>query len=38
MADSIFWYYLEELPEQEAAWKEWQHSLSGWHRFNTFYT
>ena len=32
------WGYLEELPEQEAAWKEWQHSLSGWHRFNTFYT
>ncbi|MEI8244205.1 MAG: hypothetical protein WCI51_00155 [Lentisphaerota bacterium] len=38
MSDRIFWYYLEELPEQEAAWKEWQHSLSGWHRFNTFYT
>ena len=38
MADSIFWNYLEELPEQEAAWKEWQHSLASWHRFNTFYT
>ena len=38
MADNILWNYLEELPEQEAAWKEWQHSLSGWHRFNTFYT
>ena len=38
MADSIFWNYLEELPEQEAAWREWQHSLAGWHRFNTFYT
>ena len=38
MADSIFWNYLEKLPEQEAAWKEWQNSLSGWHRFNTFYT
>ena len=36
--DKIFWNYLEELPEQEAAWKEWQHSLTGWHRFNTFYT
>ena len=38
MADRIFWNYLEKLPEQEAAWKEWQNSLSGWHRFNTFYT
>jgi len=38
MADSIFWNYLEELLEQEAAWKEWQHGLSGWHLFNTFYT
>ena len=38
MSDRIFWNYLEELPEQEAAWKEWQHSLTGWHRFNTFYT
>jgi hypothetical protein len=26
------------LPEQEAAWKEWQSGLTGWHRFNTFYT
>ena len=32
------WGYLEELPEQEAAWKEWQSGLAGWHRFNTFYT
>ena len=37
MADNILWNYLEELPEQEAAWKEWQH-LAGWNRFNTFYT
>ena len=36
--DKIFWEYLEELPEQEAAWREWQSGLSGWHRFNTFYT
>lgn len=38
MSDKIFWNYLEELPEQEAAWKEWQSGLTGWHRFNTFYT
>ena len=38
MADNILWNYLEELPEQEAAWKEWQSGLTGWHRFNTFYT
>ena len=38
MADRILWNYLEELPEQDAAWKEWQNSLSGWHCFNTFYT
>ena len=38
MADSIFWNYLEELPEQEAAWREWQCNLASWHRFNTFYT
>ncbi len=38
MSDKIFWHYLEELPEQEAAWKEWLSGLSGWHRFNTFYT
>ena len=38
MADRIFWNYLEKLPEQEAAWKEWQSGLTGWHRFNTFYT
>ena len=35
--DSIFWRYLEELPEQEAAWREWQR-LTCWHSFNTFYT
>ena len=38
MADNILWNYLEELPEQEAAWREWQSGLAGWHRFNTFYT
>jgi len=38
LADRILWNYLEELPEQEAAWKEWQHSLADWHRFNIFYT
>jgi len=38
MADNILWNYLEELPEQEAAWKEWQSGLAGWHRFNIFYT
>ncbi len=27
MADSVLWEYLEELPEQEAAWKEWQSGL-----------
>ena len=26
------------MPEQEAAWKEWQSGLMGWHSFNTFYT
>jgi len=36
--DKIFWKYLEELPEQEAAWKEWSSRLANWHRFNTFYT
>ena len=38
MADSILWNYLEELPEQEAAWSEWNSRLTGWHCFNTFYT
>jgi len=38
MSDRIFWNYLEELPEQEAAWYELHHRLSGWHHFNTFYT
>ena len=38
MYDRIFWNYLEELPKQEAAWREWQSGLAGWHRFNTFYT
>ena len=38
MADNILWNYLEELPEQEAAWCEWCSRLDGWHRFNTFYT
>ncbi len=34
--DRIFWNYLEGGPEQEAAWKEWQSGLTGWHRFNIF--
>ena len=38
LADRILWNYLEELPEPEATWKEWQSRLAGWHRFNTFYT
>ena len=38
MADRIFWNYLEELPEQEAAWREWSFGLTGWHLFNIFYT
>ena len=38
MSDSIFWNYLEELPEQEAAWIEWERRLASWHRFNTLYT
>ena len=38
MNDSIFWNYLAELPVQEAAWREWESRLAGWHRFNTFYT
>jgi len=37
MNDSIFWEYLEELPEHKAAWIEWSRRLKGWHRFNTFY-
>lgn len=38
MIDRIFWEYLEELPEHEAAWQEWQQRLASWPRFNTFYT
>jgi hypothetical protein len=38
MSDSILWNYLEELPEHEAAWHEWNCRLADWHRFNTFYT
>ena len=38
MTGRIFWNYLEELPEQEAAWCEWSRRLDAWHRFNTFYT
>ena len=38
MNDIILWNYLEELPEQEAAWHDWQCNLARWHRFNTFYT
>ena len=37
MTDRILWEYLEKLPEQEAAWREWQ-CLARWYRFNTFYT
>ncbi len=37
MTDRILWNYLEELPEQEASWREWQ-CLARWHRFNIFYT
>jgi len=36
--DRILWNYLEALPEQEAAWKEWSFRLTNWHRFNIFYT
>ena len=38
MADNILWNCLEELPVQEAALKEWQSILMGWHSFNTSYT
>lgn len=38
MSDRIFWNYLEELPEHEDAWIEWNSRLTGWHRINTFYT
>jgi hypothetical protein len=38
MNDRILWEYLEELPEQEAAWNEWTRRLLGWHCFNSFYT
>ncbi len=38
MTDRILWEYLEELPEQEAAWREWKSRLTNWHRFNPFYT
>ena len=38
MADRIFWNFVEELPEQEVSWQEWQSGLTGWYRFNTFYT
>ena len=38
MADKIFWKYLETLPEQKTAWRDWHQHLDGWHRFNTFYT
>ena len=36
--DRILWEYMEELPEPETAWHHWQSGLTGWHRFNTFYT
>ena len=36
MSDRIFWKYLEELPEQEAAWREWHHHLASWNRFDAF--
>jgi len=38
MADRILGEYLEKLPEQEAAWREWNCRLASWYRFNTFYT
>ena len=38
MVDKILWEYLGELPEQKTAWCRWFHHLSGWLRFNTFYT
>ena len=38
MIDRIFWEYLEELPEPEAAWYEWSRRFSEWHRFNSLYT
>ena len=38
MHENFLWEYLAELPEQEAAWREWQQHLAVWHRFNTFYT
>jgi len=38
MTDKIFWEYLEELPEQETAWRDWHQHLDGWYCFNTFYT
>ena len=37
MADRNLWKYLEKLPEQWAAWREWCQHLTGWHCFNTFY-
>jgi len=38
ISDRALWEYLDELPEQEAAFYEWRRSLSNWYRFNTFYT
>lgn len=38
MNNRVFWEYLEELPEQETAWYDWNSNLSDWHCFNTFYT
>lgn len=37
MSDRILWVSLEELPDQEAAWREWHSCLTGWYRFNTFF-
>ena len=38
MSDKILWEYLDKLPEQESAWREWHSCLADWQRFNTFYT
>ena len=31
------WEYLEELPEQTAAWCEWKNHLGQWEKFSVFY-
>ncbi len=37
MNDGIVWEYLEELPEQTAAWCERQNHLGQWEKFSVFY-